>query len=116
VLDRLYRGGTEMQALDVCRNAGRNGLDLSVASGGGALEGEFRDSGVQYHSFRRRAPLDLFLVHRLRQLIKGNHYNIVHTHQAVDALHRPGLYRPTPCARAIAPSTPLTNAAASGDA
>ena len=87
MLDRLYRGGTEMQALDVCRNAGRNGLDLSVASGGGALEGEFRDSGVQYHSFRRRAPLDLFLVHRLRQLIKGNHYNIVHTHQAVDALH-----------------------------
>ena len=34
----------------------------------------------------------------------------------LELLHRPGLYRPTPCARAIAPSTPLTNDAASGDA
>jgi len=39
LLDSLNRGGAEMMALDVCRNARRNGLDLTlVTTGGGELE------------------------------------------------------------------------------
>ena len=87
VLDSLPRGGAEMQALDVCRNATANGLDLSVAAGSGALETEFRGSGIPFYPLRRRLPLDPLLVLRLRGLIRRHGYEIVHAHQAVDALH-----------------------------
>lgn len=48
ILDSLNRGGAETMMLDVCRNAKARGLDLTfVATGGGDLENDFRDSGVQ---------------------------------------------------------------------
>jgi glycosyltransferase involved in cell wall biosynthesis len=88
VLDTLYRGGTEMQALDVCRNAKANGLDVSVAVfGGGALEGEFENAGVPYYRLQRRLPVDPALILKLRSIIKTGKFNIVHAHQAVDGLH-----------------------------
>ena len=38
-LDTLSRGGAEMQALDVCRNAGKHGFEMTFAAfGGGRLE------------------------------------------------------------------------------
>ncbi|HLA94281.1 MAG TPA: glycosyltransferase [Pyrinomonadaceae bacterium] len=88
VLDTLYRGGTEMQALDVCRNAAANGLDVSVAVfGGGPLESEFENAGVPYYRLQRRLPVDPALVLKLRRIIKTEGFDIVHAHQAVDGLH-----------------------------
>ena len=59
LLDSLNRGGTEILALDVCRNARAGGLDLIfVATGGGDLEADLRGSGVEFVRLERRLPLD----------------------------------------------------------
>ncbi|MEP6742096.1 MAG: glycosyltransferase family 4 protein [bacterium] len=88
ILDSLNRGGAEMLALDVCRNARAHNLDLTfVATGGGDLEGDFRGSGVVFHRLQRRLPVDLRLATRLGRIIKDRGIDVVHTHQAVEALH-----------------------------
>jgi glycosyltransferase involved in cell wall biosynthesis len=88
LLDALGRGGAEVLALDVCRNARANNLDLTfVATGGGDLEEDFRSSGVEFVRLNRRLPIDLNLVAQLRRIIKERDITIVHSHQAVEAIH-----------------------------
>ena len=87
-LDTVGRGGAEMQALDVCRNAARYGIDLTFATaGGGALEDSFRDSSVRFHRLERRFPVDLYLASMLRKIIRDQQIDIVHGYQPVDGLH-----------------------------
>lgn len=75
-------------ALDLCRNAGANGLDLTfVATGGGDLEDDFRHSGVEFIRLNRRLPVDLSLASQLRQIIAERKIEVVHSHQPVEALH-----------------------------
>lgn len=74
--------------LDLCRNAAANGLDLTfVATGGGDLEQEFRNSGVDFIRLNRRLPVDLRLVSKLRRIIKERNISVAHSHQPVEALH-----------------------------
>ena len=88
ILDSLNRGGAETMELDLCRNASANGLDLTfVATGGGDLEPEFRNSGVEYIRLNRRLPVDLGLASQLRKIIKERSISVVHSHQPVEALH-----------------------------
>src|SRR5215467_5853046 len=88
ILDSLHRAGAEMQALDICRNAAANGLDMAFAAlGGGALEEDFRNSGVEYVRLQRRLPVDPVVIAKLRKFIRKNKIDIVHDHQAVDGLH-----------------------------
>lgn len=88
ILDSLNRGGAEMLALDLCRNARSNNLDLTfVATGGGDLEADFRNSGVTFQRLERRLPVDLKLARRIGRIISEREIDVVHTHQAVDALH-----------------------------
>ena len=88
ILDSLNRGGAETLVLDVCRNARAQGLDLiCAATGGGALEDEFHRSGVEFVRLQRRLPVDPKLAAQLRALIKTRGVAVVHTHQAVEALH-----------------------------
>ena len=87
-LDSLNRGGAETLALDVCRNAQRFGLQVTLATcGGGALEDEVRDSGIDLVRIPRRFPVDPAVVSGLRQLIRERGIQIAHGHQAVDGLH-----------------------------
>ncbi len=88
ILDSLNRGGVEMLTLDVCRSAQQNGLDLTfAATGGGTLETDFSSSGVDFHRFQRKFPIDPLLVGKLRSLIQAKQIDIVHTHQAVAGIH-----------------------------
>jgi len=88
LLDSLNRGGAETLCLDVCRNARARELDLTfAATGGGELEDDFRRSGARFVRLSRRLPLDLKLVGRLRELIRERGVEVVHCHQAVEALH-----------------------------
>lgn len=88
ILDSLNRGGAEILALDLCRNARKNGLDLAfAATGGGTLEEDFMNSGALVFRLNRRLPLDPSLVLKLRKIIKSEKIRIVHAHQAVEALH-----------------------------
>ncbi|MDQ3063821.1 MAG: glycosyltransferase family 4 protein [Acidobacteriota bacterium] len=87
-LDSLGRGGAEMQALDVCRNANKHGLDLTfVATGGGALEEDFRQSGAEFIRLNRRLPVDFNVVLQLRKIIKQREIQIVQGYQPVEGLH-----------------------------
>jgi glycosyltransferase involved in cell wall biosynthesis len=77
-----------MLCLDVCRNARQHSLDLTfAATGGGELEDDFRRSGADFIRLARTLPLDLKLVGRLRELIREREIEVVHCHQAVEALH-----------------------------
>lgn len=88
ILDSLNRGGAETLVLDLCRNASSNGLDvIFAATGGGDLEREFEDCGVAYHRLLRRFPIDPFLIRSLRRMIIDNGITVVHTQQAVEAIH-----------------------------
>lgn len=87
-LDSLNRGGAETQALDVCRNAKDFGLEVTVvAAGGGALEEQFRESGVEFIRFQRNFPVDIYLASQLRGIIKERRIEIVHGYQAVEGVH-----------------------------
>lgn len=87
-LDSLGRGGAEMQALDVCRNAATDGLEMTlVAAGGGALEDEFRATGVEFVRLQRKLPVDPAIIRKLRHVIKERDIQIVHGYQPVDGLH-----------------------------
>jgi len=87
-LDCLARGGAETQALDVCRNARSHGLDLTfAATGGGALEADFRASGAEFVRLHRRLPIDLNVVRQLRKIIKTREIKFVQSYQPVEGLH-----------------------------
>ena len=87
-LDSVGRGGAEMQALDVCRNAAEHGIEMTfVTAQGGVLEDDFRDTGVYFERFERKLPIDLYLASKLRNLIKQRNIDIVHGYQPVDGLH-----------------------------
>lgn len=88
ILDSLGRGGAEMQALDVCRNARKYDLDLTfVAMGGGALETDFLSSGANFIRLNRRLPVDFGVVLELRKIIKQREIQIVQGYQPVEGLH-----------------------------
>lgn len=88
ILDSLKRGGAETLVLDVCRNAATNNLDLTlVMTGAGELEADFKTSGVDFIQLKRRLPIDLNVVVRLRRIIKSRKIEIIHAHQAVEGIH-----------------------------
>jgi glycosyltransferase involved in cell wall biosynthesis len=88
ILDSLNRGGAETLALDVCRNASDNKLDLTfVATGSGDLENDFRNSGVEFIQLHRTLPVDLRLATRLHRIVVDRGIELVHVHQAVEGLH-----------------------------
>ncbi len=87
-LDSCNRGGAEILVLDICRNAAAYGIELMLAaSGGGDLEGEFQALDIPSLRLKRKFPLDMNLIRRLRQLIRENEIEIVHCHQPIEALH-----------------------------
>ncbi len=88
LLDTTNRGGAETLILDVCRNGANFGIDLTfVTTQGGELEDDFRASGANFIRLQRRLPVDLKAVLKLREIIKKREIEIVHAHQAVEALH-----------------------------
>lgn len=87
-LDTLGRGGAEMQALDVARNAADFGLDLTIVSGGGgSLEEDFKASGAELIQLQRHLPVDPNIVRTVRQIIRNREIQIVHGYQPVDGIH-----------------------------
>lgn len=86
--DSLNRGGAETLALDICRNAKANNLDLIfITTGNGALKEDFRNSGVEFIELKRKLPIDPKVIFQLRKIIKNRKIDIIHTHQSVEALH-----------------------------
>ncbi len=88
LLDTLERGGAETIALDVCRNAARHGIELTVvATRGGPLEDDFRAASGDFIRLHRRLPVDPGVVFKLRKIIKMKEIQVVHGYQPVEGLH-----------------------------
>jgi glycosyltransferase involved in cell wall biosynthesis len=88
LLDSVNRGGAETIALDVCRNAKKYGIDLTVVvTNGGELENDFKNSGAKFIRLERKLPIDVKLISRLRKIIREQNIEIVQGYQAVEALH-----------------------------
>jgi glycosyltransferase involved in cell wall biosynthesis len=88
LLDSLNRGGAETLALDVCRNAARFGIEMTLATcNGGPMEKDFGSSGVKLVRLPRRFPVDPSVVRGLRRVIEERGVQVVHGHQAVDGVH-----------------------------
>lgn len=88
LLDSLNRGGTETLILDVCRNANQSEIDLIfVATGGGQLEDNFKQSAPRFMRLTRRLPIDLNVILQLRRTINKHKIQIVHAHQPVEGIH-----------------------------
>jgi len=88
LLDSFNRGGIEILTLDICRNAQAADLDLTVAAtGGGDLEADFRESGIEFIRLTRRLPIDPAIVANLRKIIRERKIQIVHAFQAVEGIH-----------------------------
>jgi glycosyltransferase involved in cell wall biosynthesis len=88
LLDSVNRGGAETQVLDICRNASRYDFELTlVTAGGGVMENDFRESGVEFIRLDRKLPVDVYFVSQLRKIIKERDIEVVHGYQAVDGLH-----------------------------
>lgn len=88
LLDSVNRGGAETIALDVCRNAARFGIELTVVvTQTGSLAAEFENSGAEFIKLNRRFPIDPFLITNLRKIIKEREIKIVQGYQAVESLH-----------------------------
>ena len=88
LLDSVEPGGAEILALDVCRNAARFGIDLTVVvTNSGKLEKDFQTSGAEFVRLERNFPIDPILVKNLRKIIKAKKIEIVQGSQAVEGLH-----------------------------
>jgi len=88
ILDHVNRGGLEILALDLCRNAKANNLDLVfITLGKGQLFEDFKESGADFFYFQRKAPIDFKVVLKLRKVIRENGINIIHAHQDVTIVH-----------------------------
>ena len=88
LLDSVNPGGAETLALDVCRNAARFGIDLTVVvTQSGELEKDFQNSGAEFIRLERNFPIDPKLVKNLRKIVKEKKIEIVQASQAVEGLH-----------------------------
>jgi len=88
LLDSLNRGGSQILALDICRNASAHGMEVTlVATGGGHLEEDFKRSGVEFIRLQRKSPVDLRVVRALRKIVRERKIEIIHTQQAVEGVH-----------------------------
>lgn len=77
-----------MLTLDVCRNAGQFGIDITFAAlSGGDLEENFRSSDFKFIRLQRNLPIDFNVVRQLRKIIIENSIEIAHGQQPVEVLH-----------------------------
>lgn len=85
-------GGAEAVALDLCRNAGAQNVDMSACAlmGGGPMEERYRAAGVPVHLLRHRAYLpgvDPVLVAELVALLRRERIDVLHCHNTVTKLY-----------------------------
>lgn len=87
IIDSLGRGGSETLLLDVCNSENSLFTNIVLASGGGVLEPEFIASTSKLYRHDRAYPIDLSLVKKIRQIVKTEQVDVVHSHQPVSTLH-----------------------------
>lgn len=82
IITSLGFGGAERPLLDLVKFIDRDRLDISVATavGGGPLEQEFRNLGIEVKVFKKKTKLGLEVISSLRKYLEEKKPDIVHTH------------------------------------
>jgi len=87
-IDSLNRGGAEILISDIAKNITKNDFEFFVVSGlGGDLEDEVRNSNAKYIRLNRRKAIDVKLIMQLREIIKTEKIDILHTHGDVSIVY-----------------------------
>lgn len=85
LLHSLNIGGAERLVLDLCNGLKENGNFVPYVCSlttGGNLVNEFATKGISAYSLNKKEGLDFTIPLKLRNLIKKNYINILHTHNA----------------------------------
>ncbi len=86
--DSMVRGGAEVLLFDIIKNASFRDFDITfVATSSGELENELESNKINYFKIIRKYPIDIKTIFKLRRIIKRHEIQIVHSHQAVSAIH-----------------------------
>lgn len=82
LITSLDRGGAENYLLALLSHSdtSRYRMEVAVLRGEGELTPEFQAAGIPLHHLRARAGVDPFALGRLRRLIKGGSFDVVHSH------------------------------------
>lgn len=93
---QLDIGGAETHIIELSKALSRRGIEVCVASNGGAYEAELEESGIRHVKipFHSKNPLCMFKAYnQLRDLIFEEQFDVVHAHARIPAflcalLHR----------------------------
>lgn len=82
IITSLGFGGAERPLLDLVKFINRSKLNISVATvvGGGPLEQEFKNLGVEVKVFKKKTKLGLETISSLKKYLEEKKPDIVHTH------------------------------------
>lgn len=87
VLDQLNRGGAENLVFEICRNIQNSDFEVMLlASNGGQMEDDFKKLSTPLIFIKRKLPIDIFYISKLKKIIKKNQIDILHTHSTVSAM------------------------------
>lgn len=85
ILSGLGAGGTEIQALDIGRNAKKLNFDLTItySKKGGELEKDFHNLNIPVYYISRKLPVDPRYFWKLRKLIRKGKFDAIHIHEPI---------------------------------
>jgi glycosyltransferase involved in cell wall biosynthesis len=87
-IDSLNRGGAETLIMDIAKNITNEDFEYIIVSGkGGDLEEEIRNSNAKYIRLNRRKPVDIKLIKQLREIIRTEEIDIIHSHGDISLLY-----------------------------
>ena len=87
IINSLNRGGAETHLLDLCKEQVSNGLNVEVISIGQdkvnifSIEKDIADLNIKIHRLNGPRVFNPISYIKLKQLIKGKNFDIVHSHQ-----------------------------------
>nr|WP_246439891.1 glycosyltransferase family 4 protein [Rhabdobacter roseus] len=83
----LNQGGAEVLLLDVCNNVNDGELNLVlIHRKDGQLKKAFQQTAIPLFKLCSTSPIDVGYFIKLRKLIVANNIQLIHTHQALDAV------------------------------
>ncbi|MBE5039999.1 polysaccharide pyruvyl transferase CsaB [Ructibacterium gallinarum] len=85
---QLDIGGAETHIVELSKALARRGVEVIVASNGGAYEQELKEAGIRHIKvpFHSKSPLCLRRAYQLlKQIIFENHIDVVHAHARIPA-------------------------------
>ena len=93
---KLDIGGAETHIIELSKSLSRRGIEVTVASNGGAYEKELKEAGIKHVKipFHSKSPACMYRAYkRLKALIFKERFDVVHAHARIPAflcalLHR----------------------------